>query len=78
MIIKNSKRSETNVQERQKRILGRKCKKIEEHMRENRSREMYAEIKSLTKSLHPRLGVIKDENGETVTESEKIIGRWKR
>ena len=47
-------------------------------MRENKSREMYEEIKSLTKTFQPRLGVIKDENGNTLTESEKIIDRWQR
>ena len=42
-----------------------KYKQIEDHMKENRSREMYKEIESLTKTFQPRLGVIKDENGET-------------
>ena len=39
---------------------------------------MYKEIESLTKTFQPRLGVIKDENGETLTETEKITDRWKR
>ena len=47
-------------------------------MKENKSREMYKEIESLTKTFQPRLGVIKDENGETLTETEKITDRWKR
>ena len=55
-----------------------KCEQLEDHMKENRSREMYKEIESLTKTFQPRLGVIKDENGETLTETEKITDRWKR
>ena len=55
-----------------------KCKQIEDHMKENRSREIYKEIESLTKTFQPLLGVIKDENGETLTETEKITDRWKR
>ena len=46
-------------------------------MKENKSREMYEEINNLTKSFQPRLGVIKDKYGKTLTESEKILGRWK-
>ena len=38
---------------------------------------MYNEIKNLTKTFQPRLGVIKDENGKTLKESEKIADRWK-
>ena len=38
---------------------------------------MYEEINNLTKSFQPRLCVIKDKYGKTLTESEKILGRWK-
>ena len=49
-----------------------KFEQIEDHMKENRSREINKGIKSLTKIFQPRLGVIKDENEETQTETEKI------
>ena len=55
-----------------------KCQKIEDLQKDNRTREMYDEIKDLTKTFQPRLGVIKDENGNTFTEFEKIADRWKR
>ena len=55
-----------------------KCEQIEDHMKENRSREMYREIEILRNIFQPRQGVIKDENGETLTETEKITDRWKR
>ena len=60
-----------------KRLLIAKCTKIEDHMKENKSREMYEETNNLTKSFPPRLGVIKDKYGKTLTESETILGRWK-
>ncbi|GFN81370.1 endonuclease-reverse transcriptase [Plakobranchus ocellatus] len=47
-------------------------------MKENRSREMYEEIKNITKTFQPRLGVIKDEKGNILTESKQIVDRWKR
>ena len=60
-----------------KSFLMAKCTKTEDHIKEKKSREMYEEINNLTKSFQPRLGVIKDKCGKTLTESEKILGRWK-
>ena len=57
--------------------LDRKCAKIEECKRRNDSRGMFEEIKSMTSSYKPRLGVIKDAAGQTLTESEDILGRWR-
>ena len=61
-----------------KDYLIKKCQKIEGSQKNNRTREMYDEIKDLTKSFQPHLGVVKDENGNILTESEKITERWKR
>ena len=47
-------------------------------MHENRSREMFDEIKDMTKSFQPRFGIIKDEHGKTLTETHEILDRWKR
>ncbi|GFO40127.1 endonuclease-reverse transcriptase [Plakobranchus ocellatus] len=55
-----------------------KCREIEAHMKENRSTEMYEEIKNITKTFQPRLGVIKDEKGNILTESKQIVDRWNR
>ena len=60
-----------------KSFLIAKCTKIEDHMKENKSREMYEEINNLTKNFQPRRGVIKDKYGKTLTESKKILSRWK-
>ena len=64
--------------EDKKTYLIKKCQKIEDHMRKNKSREMYEEIKSLTKTFQPGLGVIKDKNGNTLTENQAIVDRWRR
>ena len=66
------------MQKGQENLPDGKCEQIEDHMKEIRPREMYREIESITKTSQPRLGVIKDENGETLTETEKITDRWKR
>ena len=50
-----------------KSFLIAKCTKIEDHMKENKRREMYEETNNLTKSFQPRLGVIKDKYGKTLT-----------
>ena len=38
----------------------------------------YNIIKSLTKTFQPKTVVIKDENGNVLTESRQILDRWKR
>ena len=48
-----------------KSFIEAKCKKIENLMFENKSREMYKEIKELTSTPGSRLNVIKDAQGKT-------------
>ena len=64
--------------EDKKKYLEKKCEKIELCMRRNDSRSMFEEIKSMIQSFKPRLGVIKDETGMTLTESDDILERWKQ
>ena len=51
------------LKEDKKKYLEKKCEKIELCMRRNDSRSMFEEIKSMTQSFKPRLGVTKDETG---------------
>lgn len=53
-----------------------KCNKIENLMKENKSREMFEEIKNLTRKQTPKLKVINDANGKTLIEDEDIAKRW--
>ncbi|GFR62491.1 endonuclease-reverse transcriptase [Elysia marginata] len=50
----------------------------ENNFSKNRSRDAYNIIKSLTKRFQPKSVVIKDENGNVLTESRQILDRWKR
>ena len=59
-----------------KAFLEVKCKKIENLMSENKSREMYKEIKDLTSTPGSRLNAIKDAEGKTLTEDKDIANRW--
>ncbi|GFR75769.1 endonuclease-reverse transcriptase [Elysia marginata] len=56
-----------------------KCEQIENNFsKKNRSRDAYNIIKNLTKTFQPKSIVIKDENGNVLTESGQILDRWKR
>ena len=57
-------------------FLEAKCKKIDNFMVQNKSREMYKEIKELTSTSESRLNVIKDSQGKTLTEDKDIASRW--
>ena len=61
-----------------KAFLEAKCTKIDRLMLEDKSREMYREIKELTSTSGPRLNVIKDKQGITLTEDRDIVRyyRW--
>ncbi len=54
-----------------------KCMEIEKHSEVNNTRDMFKNIKSLTKKAAPKLNVLKDENGNILTEDEEIKARWK-
>ncbi|GFS10883.1 endonuclease-reverse transcriptase [Elysia marginata] len=42
----------------------------------NKHKEMYSQINALTREFRPRLNVIKDKNGNALTDQEKIGERW--
>ena len=53
-----------------------KLNKIETLFTTKRHKEMHSEINDLTKEFRPKLNVIKDKNGNSLTEQEKIGQRW--
>jgi len=57
--------------------ISQKCMEIEKHSAANNTRDMFKNIKSLTKKATPKLNVLKDENGNILTEEEDIKARWK-
>ena len=52
-----------SCKEDKKAFLRSKCESIEQYMARNQSRQMFDGIKTMTKSVKPRLSVIKDANG---------------
>ena len=54
-----------------------KCELIVGLCKQGRTSEMYKEIRTLIKKFTPKLNVIKDANGETLTENDDILARWK-
>ena len=66
------------IRQDKKKYIEDKCEQIENNFSKNRSRDAYNIIKSLTKRFQPKTVVIKDENGNVLTESGQIFDRWKR
>ena len=56
-----------------------KCATILElcQCKHGRTSEMYKKIRTLIKKFTPKLDVIKDAKGETLTENDDILARWK-
>ena len=61
----------------QERYTEDKCEIIVGLCKQGRTSEMYKEIRTLIKKFTPKLNVIKDANGETLTENDDILARWK-
>ncbi|GFR64852.1 endonuclease-reverse transcriptase [Elysia marginata] len=53
-----------------------KLNQIETLVFSNKHKEMYSQINALTREFRPRLNVIKDKNGNALTDQEKIGERW--
>ena len=60
-----------------KQYINKKCNKIEKHDDLGKDGEMFKEIGALTQEFKPSVKVITDKNGNTLTENEDIINRWK-
>ena len=45
--------------------------------KQGRTNEIYKEIQKLIKRFPPKQNIIKDATGETLTENDDILARWK-
>ncbi|XP_071508162.1 craniofacial development protein 2-like [Diadema antillarum] len=54
-----------------------KCCSIEAHSKAGNSKAMYGEIKNLTKKFKPSLNVIKNKEGNILTETNDVLDRCK-
>ena len=54
----------------------RQCDDIEESFSTGNTKKAYDTLKSLTKTQQPKSSVIEDSNGQLLTESNAVLGRW--
>ena len=65
-----------NSKERQKTLLRKQCKKIEENNRMGKTRDLLKKIWDTKGTFHAKMGTIKDRNGMDLTEAEDTKKRW--
>ena len=53
------------------------CEEIQENAHANQPRDLFRHVKHLTGKTVPKLEVVKDANGQILTESDDIKRRWK-
>ena len=53
------------------------CNDIQEHFSANRTREAYRIIKQLSGNHEMKTTMVRDENGNILTDTTKIMERWK-
>ena len=79
--IRNKKRnpapSEGQCRKDKERYTEDKCATIVGLSKQGRTSEVYKEIRTLIKKFTPELNVIKNAKGETLTENDDILARWK-
>ena len=59
-----------------KAFLSDQCKEIEEINRMGKTRDLFKKIRDTKRTLHAKMGSIKDRNGMDLTEAEDIKKRW--
>ena len=59
-----------------KAFLSDKCKEIEENNRMGKTRALLNKIGDIKRTLHAKMGSIKDRNGMDLTEAVDIKKRW--
>lgn len=50
------------------------CREIEEHQHTNETRDLYKQVRHLTRKAKPRTPAIEDENGNILWENKGHIG----
>ena len=59
-----------------KAFLSDQCKEIEENNRMGKTRDLFMKIRDTKRTLHAKMGTIKDRNGMDLTEAEEIKKMW--
>ena len=61
---------------RDKTFFSEQCKEVEENNRMGKTRDLFKKIREIKRTLHARMGTIKDRKGKDLTEAEEIKRRW--
>ena len=64
------------VRGNKKDLLSHQCNEIEENNRMGKTRDLFKKIRDTKRTLHAKMGLIKDRNGMDLTEAEDIKKRW--
>ena len=65
------------IARRDKKVfLSNQCKEIEENNRMGKTRDLVKIIRDTKRTVHAKMGSIKDRNGMVLTEAEDIKTRW--
>ena len=59
-----------------KAFLSDQCKEIEENNRRGKTRDLFKKTRDTKRTLHAKMGTIKDRNGMDITEGGDIKKRW--
>ena len=59
-----------------KAFLSDQCKEIEENNRMGKTRDLFMKIRDTKRTLHAKMGTIKDRNGMDLTEAEDTKKMW--
>ena len=70
-LIRRMTRNDKNAQ------INRICEEIQENAHANKPRDLFRHVKHLTAKRVPKSEVVKDANGQILTESDDIKRRWK-
>ena len=66
-----------SVRQDKKNFLAQQCQEMEDLHKKNKDRQLFNQAKEMTREFQPSLKVMKNKNGEILTENIEILDRWK-
>ena len=64
------------VRREKKAFLNEQCQEIEEDNRMEKTRDLFRKIGDIKRTVHAKMGIKKDRNGEDLIEAEEIKKQW--
>ena len=65
------------TQRDKKGLTNEQCIKLEENKRRGKNRDLFMKIRNIKGIFRPKMGIIKDNNGRGLVDTEEIKKRWK-